>query len=326
MSTNKPSNFQQAITGEWHGLPSVFDADGNHTGFNKVSRASVFEGDRTTYWMETNFMNSGELRNRFDLPNCRFEFGVIDSDQDRVYCGPDFVGAGRPFGMLVDSNYYSPGWNCDLKTVNLVLPERGIQVYSSLLYEGETLVSVFNGIYKVTQDHDTNPDTQAMISDFLDGERQRASQPFVLPVKEQGQWKGTFQVYDVNQEYVGDAEVVMDYQPTSLTTADVQVKVTGAIEKEYSYSRTRVNNSHSYSGDGKGSMYGNGRSYGRYLWSVQHLHGEAFKIRSRDAIIDDENSICSIWQIYKSGKEALTAFGVLEWTETEQVLKAQYVK
>ena len=130
MSDKKPSEFQKAITGTWHGLPSVFEPDGTHVGFNKVDRESKFEDGVTTYYMRTNFQNVGPLRYRFDLGSEQFAFGVIDSDQDRVYCGPDFMGSGRPYGMLVDSNYYSPGWNTDLRTLNLVLPEREIQVYS----------------------------------------------------------------------------------------------------------------------------------------------------------------------------------------------------
>ena len=42
MSENdQPSEWQQRIEGEWFGLPSVFDAEGNHTGFNKVNRLSL---------------------------------------------------------------------------------------------------------------------------------------------------------------------------------------------------------------------------------------------------------------------------------------------
>ena len=126
----QPSNWQQAIDGEWHGCPSLFEHDGTHVGTNKVSRASEFKDGRTTYWMETRFDATGPLMDRFEI-GARMEFGVVDSDQDRIYTGPDFVGAGRPYGLLVDSNYYSPGWNVNLRTVNHVVPELGMQVYSS---------------------------------------------------------------------------------------------------------------------------------------------------------------------------------------------------
>ncbi|WP_235015404.1 hypothetical protein [Oceanicoccus sp. KOV_DT_Chl] len=90
----KPSNWQQAITGEWHGYPSLFEADGTHVGYNNVTRASEFKDGRTTYWMDTDFDAVGPLMTRFDLKT-RFNFGVIDSDQDRIYTGPDFIGSGR---------------------------------------------------------------------------------------------------------------------------------------------------------------------------------------------------------------------------------------
>lgn len=323
MSDNKPSKFQQAITGEWHGLPSVFDVDGSHTGFNKVNRASVFEGDRTTYWMETDFQNSGPLRNRFDTAGARFEFGVIDSDQDRVYCGPDFMGSGKPYGLLVDSNYYSPGWNTDLRTVNLILPEHGLQVYSSQLFEADTLVAVFNGLYVVTQDHETNSETQKFVDNFLEQEQKDAKKPFILPVKNAGKWTGTLEVYNENQEDIGTTDVSIDYTPTSLREAYVTVTMTGAIERKFSYKRSRTDAVHTFEGP---DVFGNGRAYGRYLWSTQHFYGEAFKLKSRDTLIDDKFSLCSVWQFYQSNKEIYTTFGVLDWTEGENVLNAQYVK
>lgn len=322
-SAKQPSKFQQAITGEWHGMPSVFDADGNHTGFNKVNRASVFEGDRTTYWMETDFKNSGPLRNRFDTAGARFEFGVIDSDSNRIYCGPDFVGSGRPYGLLVDSNYYSPGWNTDLRTVNLILPSHGLQVYSSQLFEADTLVAVFNGLYVVTQDHDSNPDTQAFVENFLAQEQQAASKPFILPVKHAGQWRGEFEVYDDKQQLLGTTAVLIDYTPVSLTSADVRVQLSGVIDRSFSYRRSRTNQVHRFEGP---DVFGNGRAYGRYLWSTQHFYGEALKIKSRDTLLDDKGTLCAIWNFYAGGKEQYTAFGVLDWHPGEQVLNARYVQ
>lgn len=180
-----PSNWQLAINGEWHGCPSLFEHDGTHVGTNKVSRASEFKDGRTTYWMDTRFDATGPLMDRFEIGS-RMEFGVIDSDQDRIYTGPDFMGSGRPFGLLVDSNYYSPGWNVNLRTVNHVVPELGLQVYSSQLFEADTLVGVFNGLYVVTQDHASNPATQKLVADFIEKEKIDGKKPFNLPVKHEG--------------------------------------------------------------------------------------------------------------------------------------------
>ncbi|MGI9225912.1 MAG: hypothetical protein ACR2QX_15615 [Woeseiaceae bacterium] len=322
MSDKKPSQFQQAITGTWHGLPSVFEPDGTHVGFNKVDRESKFEDGVTTYYMRTNFQNVGPLRYRFDLGSEQFAFGVIDSDKDRVYCGPDFMGSGRPYGMLVDSNYYSPGWNTDLRTLNLVLPEHEIQVYSSELYEGPVMAAVFNGIYVVTQDFDTNPETRRRVDDFIESERRNAKKAFLLPVKAAGQWQGELETYDGDQNLLGTTTVVIDYTPLTLLRSRMDVTMNGAIERSFSFERSHNGNVHTFEGP---DVWGNGRGYGRYLFSTQHFYGEAAKIRARDTLIDDEFSLCVVWQFYEGNKECYTTFGVLDWTAGDTVLEARYV-
>ncbi len=51
----QPSSWQKSIEGEWHGLPSIFDAEGNHVGYNKVYRSSNFDREtgKTIYLMNT---------------------------------------------------------------------------------------------------------------------------------------------------------------------------------------------------------------------------------------------------------------------------------
>jgi len=321
MAEKTPSKFQQAITGTWHGLPSVFEVDGTHVGFNKVDRESKFEDGVTTYYMRTNFQNVGPLRYRFDMGSEQMAFGVIDSDKDRVYCGPDFMGSGRPYGMLVDSNYYSPGWNTDLRTLNLVLPEREIQVYSSELYEGPVMAAVFNGIYIVTQDHETNPATQKRVDDFIDSERRNAKKPFALPVKVSGQWQGTLETYNGDQELLGTTDVSIDYTPLTLLSSRMDVTMSGVINRKFSMQRSHNGPVHKFEGP---DVWGNGRSYGRYLFSTQHFYGEPQKIRARDTIIDDNYGLCAVWQFYEGNKEVFTCFGVLDWTPGETVLEARY--
>ena len=322
MTDKTPSKFQQAITGTWHGLPSVFEADGTHVGFNKVDRESKFEDGVTTYFMRTNFQNTGPLRYRFDLGSEDFAFGVIDSDVNRVYCGPDFMGSGRPYGMLVDSNYYSPGWNTDLRTLNLVLPEHEIQVYSSELYEGPVLAAMFNGIYIVTQDHETNPKTQQRVDDFIESERANGKRPFVLPVKVAGQWRGALETYNGDQELLGTTDVIIDYTPQTLLSARMDVKLSGVIEREFSYLRSHDHNMHKFEGP---DVWGNGRSFGRYLFGTKHFYGEPCKMKTRDTLIDDKFSLCVVWQFYEGNKEQYTTFGVLEWEPGDTVLQARYV-
>lgn len=321
MSDKQPSEWQKNITGEWHGYPSVFEPDGTHVGYNKVNRASEFKDGKTTYWMETNFDASGPLANRFECG--RFEFGVIDSDQDRIYTGPDFVGAGRPYGLCVDSKYFSPGWNTQLRTVNHIVPERGVQVYSSQLFEGDTLIAVFNGLYVVTQDHDSNPETQQKVADFLEHEKKVGKKPFVLPQKHAGTWKGEMEVYNARQELVGMNTVEIEYRPITLLRANMTVKMSGVINREFTFERSRYENHHQFHGP---DIYGNGQAYGRYLYNLMHFYGEAVKIKTRDVIIDEDYSLCLLWQFYESDQEAHTLHGVLDWEEGDNVLQAQYVE
>jgi len=321
MSTdNKPSNWQQAITGEWHGLPSIFETDGTHVGFNKVSRASEFKDGRTTYWMHTNFNASGPLQDRFSLP-CPFEFGVIDSDQDRVYTGPDFIGTGRPYGTLVDSNYFSPGWNVNLATMNHVVPELGMQIYSSQLFEGDTLVGLFNGFYIVTQDHDSNPETQKKVADFLESEKENAKKPYNLPIKHSGRLTGEFEVYNEQQELIGHNKVTIHHKPINLLHSEQTIEIEGVINKKWTSLRTRNGGSHQFHGP---DMYGNGKVYGRYLYATRHIFGEAFKLWSREAQIDENTYVCT-WRFLESQKEKYTTCGVLRWEEDELVLGANYI-
>ena len=63
-STVGTSEWQQRIAGEWHGRPGLFDATGNHVGFERVDRASVVEDGVARYWMNTSLEASGPLRNR----------------------------------------------------------------------------------------------------------------------------------------------------------------------------------------------------------------------------------------------------------------------
>lgn len=319
MTQAEPSNWQQLISGEWHGMPALFKPDGSQVAFNRVSRESKFENGRTTYYMHTNFEGADVFTSRFQIPE--FAFGVIDSDQDRVYTGPDFIGSGRPFGPLVDSEYFSPGWNVQLRTVNHIVPERGLQVYSSQLFEGNCLVAVFNGLYINTRDQAAA--TLQRIEDHLAGERKKAATPFVLPVKHAGRWTGTMQVYSPEQEHLGENQVTIDYTPQDLVRARMDVTVEGVVNRRFSFLRSRNANHHQYHGP---DAYGNGMSFGRYCYSRNHFFGEAATLDARETLIDDQFSLCAYWQFKQSQREQYNSFGVLDWEGGEDVLQPNYVE
>lgn len=310
--TTQPSSWQKRIEGEWHGLPSIFDAHGNHIGYNKVYRASVFKDGQTTYTMNTKIVEAtGPLVARLEVSDT-FSFGVIDSDADRIYLGPDFIGAGHPYGTLVDAHYYSPGWTADLRTMVHILPDNETQVYSSLLYDGPTICSVFNGIYKVAFDYHTNPDTQARIDAFCETERINGRNPHILPQKKAGAWEGKMLVYGPDQKPAGVNKVQIDYQPLDLLRAEMTIAIEGVLNKTYTFKRYRNNHRHFFEGP---DLFGNSIGYGRALYTSQHFYGEALKIKGREFLIDDHFTLSAVWQFMKSDKLMYTTFGVLTWSE-----------
>ncbi|WP_322820197.1 hypothetical protein [Chloroflexus sp.] len=312
--TGQSSNWQKTIEGEWFGLPSVFDAEGNHIGYNRVSRSSVFDQEtgKTTYVMNTGLLDAtGPLAARFEVVDI-FAFGVIDSDRDRIYLGPDFVGAGHPYGTLVDAHYYSPLWTADLRTMVHILPDMQTQVYSSLLYDGPKICAVFNGIYKVAHDYHTNPETQARIDAFCETERINGRKPHVLPSKKSGTWHGEMMVYGSDQQSLGVNQVSIDYRPLDLLRAELIVSISGVFGKQYKFNRYRNGNRHFFEGP---DLFGNSFGYGRALYTSQHFYGEAFKIRGREFLIDDNFTLSVVWQWYQSDRMQYTTFGVLTWSE-----------
>lgn len=324
MTTNanknaEASNWQKRIEGDWHGMPSVFNAEGHQVGRIKVSRASIFADGRTTYTMDTALDVTGPLRSRFEAKD--FAFGVKDGDGDRIYMGPDFFGAGQPWGALVDAHYYSPAWQADLHTMVHVLPDGKTQAYSSLLYEGPTIVAVFNGLYKMATDYGTNPETTRFIDNFVESERNAGSNPHVLSFKHAGRWSGDLTAYGPNQQPAGPAKVTIDYRPASLLRAAVDVRIDGPFEKRFRCERSRQGHRHTFDGP---EVFGNAIGYGRALYTSQHLHGEALHIEGREFLLDDNYTMSVVWKVRKSGKLAHVLYGVLKWEQGDEVLPARF--
>ena len=317
--SDQPSTWQKSITGEWHGYPSVFEADGTHVGWNKVHRSSTFEDGRTTYRMDTALDVRGALRARFEARD--FAFGVLDSDQDRIYMGPDFMGSGQPYGTLVDARYYSPAWTADLRTMVHILPDGATQVYSSLLYDGPTLVSVFNGVYKVAFDYPDNPDTKATIDAFVAAEKAAGNTPHVLPFKHAGKWTGTLQLFGADQQLQGEVRARVDYRPLDLLRAEVRLRLSGAMDLDVRYVRQRNGLRHTFHGP---DIYGNAIAYGRALYTTQHVTGSSLRIEGREFLIDDNYGMSMVFCLYEHGVRKGVLFGPMSWEEGELVLAAQY--
>lgn len=310
------SEWQQRIEGEWHGRPCLFDAEGNHVGYERVDRASVIEDGVARYWMNTRLEASGPLRNRFEL-GAQFDFGIVDSDENRVYCGPDFYGTGQPFGLFVDAHYYSPGWQADLRTWNQVLPDGDTQVYSSVLHDGWAVCAVFNGVYKRTFDHATNPETQRYVEEWIEAETRRGPTPQVLPTKEPGAWTGTFAVHDHTQAQIGETSVRIEHEPLGLRRARHRVTWDGVVSRAYAFERYRDGARTQYDGP---EVFGNATSYGRALFTSQHLVGPdargVEKIKGREVLLDpasDSRELAVVWQLFRGDTTSHVLHGVLTW-------------
>lgn len=311
MSDDTITNQWQAnIEGEWWGVPSVFDAEGNHTGWIKVNRSSVVEGDATIYYMHTLLDSTGPLRNR--LETTEFAFEVTDNGRSRIYMGPDFVGAGHPYGTLVDAHYYSPTWRADLRTMVHILDDNETQIYSSQLFDGHTIVAVFNGVYKVAFDYETNEATRERIDAFCAAERPAGPHPHDIPAKTAGEWTGTMHCWGPDQEPEGTVEVRITHTPINTLRATQTIELSGVVNRSLTFDRYHESNRHTYEGP---DVFGNGFAYGRALYTTQHVYGEATKIAGREFLYDDQLSMSAVWKWSEDDRLSHVMYGSLAWTE-----------
>ncbi len=95
------------------------------------------------------------------------------------------------------------------------------------------------------------------------------------------------------------------------------------VNRKWTAMRTRNSNHHQFHGP---DMYGNAMSYGRYLYAVRHVYGEAFKLWSREVMIDEDFTQVCTWRFLQSQKEKYTTCGVLRWEQGDMLLDAQYVE
>ncbi|MEV6968222.1 hypothetical protein AB0M47_24240 [Hamadaea sp. NPDC051192] len=311
---SEPSEWQKRIAGEWHGRPSLFDATGTWCGFEEIRRSSVFDDGVTTYYMDGGLIGGGPLAGQFRL-GAPFAFGVVDSDADRVYTGPDFFGTGQPYGSFVDSHYYGPGWQVDLNTWNQVLPDGQTQVYSSVLYQGWSVVGCFNGLYTRTTDHADNPQTQSRVTQFLDAETRRGPVPFIMPTKHSGRFHGACEVWGADQKLRGTADVEIALEPIDLLHTRRTMTFTGAFEHTAQAVARRDGNRHFVEGP---QAWGNGIGFGRAVFGSLHLLGTT-KLKTREYALDAEPGMSAggrlavVYEISDGNRLDAVLHGVLEW-------------
>ncbi|MET8150623.1 hypothetical protein ACIBSW_11085 [Actinoplanes sp. NPDC049668] len=304
--TTRPSAWQQRIAGEWHGRPSLFDHTGTWCGFEEIRRSSEFVDGVTTYRMDGGLIGGGALAGRFRL-GAPFSFGVIDSDANRVYTGPDFFGTGQPYGSFVDSHYYGPGWQVDLNTWNQVLPDEQTQVYSSVLYQGWSVVGCFNGVY--TRD-------PALVDQLIDNETRCGPVPYILPTKQAGAYLGDCELWGADQKLRGTVRVAIGLEPIDLLRTRRLITWQGAgLDREFAVETRRDGNDLHFEGPGG---YGNAIGFGRASFSSLHLT-DVWKIKGREFSIDATPGMSAgrrlsvVYQLFEGARLDSVLHGLLEW-------------
>lgn len=305
--TDTPSQWQQRIAGEWHGRPSLFDAQGTWCGYEDIRRSSTFVDGVTTYRMDGGLTGGGPLAGQFKLA-APFEFGVVDSDANRLYTGPDFFGAGQPYGSFVDAHYYGPGWQVDLNTWNQVLPDAQTQVYSSVLYQGWAVVGCFNGVY-------TRSDDAVHVASFLEAETRRGPVPYILPTKQAGSYRGECELWGADQKPRGAVAVTIGLDPVDLLRTNRCVSWTGALDRAFTMQARRDGNRLFFEGP---DAWGNAIGFGRASFGSWHF-GDAVKVRGREFALDAEPGMSSggrlavVYEIFHGNVLDSVLHGVVTW-------------
>ncbi|MBB2944410.1 hypothetical protein FB565_004139 [Actinoplanes lutulentus] len=303
---SEPSVWQKRIAGEWHGRPSLFDATGTWCGFEEIRRSSDFVDGVTTYKMDGGLIGGGPLAGQFRL-GAPFSFGVVDSDQNRVYTGPDFFGTGQPYGSFVDSHYYGPGWQVDLNTWNQVLPDGETQVYSSVLYQGWSVVGCFNGLYTRVP---------SRVDSLIEAETRNGSVPYILPTKEAGAYVGELELWGSNQKLRGTVSVAIELEPINLLRTRRTTTLKGAgLDREFTTETRRDGNRLFFEGP---EAWGNAIGFGRASFQSVHLT-DVWKIKGREFSIDAApgmsagKQLAVVYELSDGGSLDSVLHGLLEW-------------
>ena len=143
--------WHRRVEGIWHGCPSVYDASGDYKGYIQADR-SIYIDQEDNYIIQvaTDVKVPGVLGNRLNTP--LHVLKVKHFENKRVYEGPDFYGAGYPYGDLILGNDYCVPWASENRVTVQLLPDGKSQAYSTVLYDGHAVHSVVTGIYLQSKD------------------------------------------------------------------------------------------------------------------------------------------------------------------------------
>ena len=186
-------------------------------------------------------------------------------------------------------------------------------MYSSVLHDGWTTCAVFNGVYKVAHDYDTNPETKARIDAWIDAEEKRGSAPArAAHQADRRAGPASSRSTAPDQKLIGNTLVTVEHEPLSLVRYRQTTTWEGVVNRRYTVERTRHANNWTYDGP---DQFGNARAYGRALYVSQHFTGpDVWKIKGREFLLDESLQMAVTWMAYEGSVLTYIMHGLLEWT------------
>ncbi len=301
------SAWQKQIQGVWHGLPSMFNAAGEHIGYLRGYRTcKLAEDGRPYFHVREELKFGGPLRTRIQPPDV--ELFVDEAGLSRVYDCPYFVGSGNPYGTFLLGNDYIVPWRLNTHVTVQLLPGGTVQAYSIQLYQEPVMQGVLIGQYKVA--YDEAPATMAAIDAFIDSERQNGPMPFALGPDATGAWHGTGELYGGDQQFLGETTITIERQAVDFHTEALTVTFAGAHEEQLRYQRHWQAHNCFIAGE---SCTGNGMAFGRALLATSHVRGQARRIVSREIRLGPDNTLTFAWQFFANGRLDKVIHAVLPW-------------
>ena len=300
--------WHKQVEGIWHGCPGIFDKDGNYQGYVQADR-SIYIDDEGTHLIrvDTKVNCQGPLRTRLETP--QHLLTVSHVEEKRVYNGPDFYGCGYPYGTLILGNDYCIPWRTDNRVHVQLLPGEQLQAYSNTAIEGNQIVCVITGLYKLSRDYDTNEATRQMIEEHRNHEIAIAKNPHILERRATGTFHGKLETFTPDQKMVGETEVTWKHNPITQYRQEMNLTMTGAYERECRIERNRHENRYWFE-DG---FWGNGIAYGRAHFWRGNFKGETTRLIARDFKLED-GSLAVVWEAYRADTLEYVMHGVLKWT------------
>ncbi len=299
--------WHKQVEGTWHGCPGIYDHAGRRQGHVQADR-SIFVDDEGTHLIrvDTRVDCFGALRARLETPQHLLRVKHVENK--RVYEGPDFYGAGYPYGSLILGNDYCVPWATDNRVTVQLLPGGELQAYSNVAYEGNTLVCVITGLYRLSRDLAENPDTQRRVDAHRKDEIARSNDVHLLPPTRAGIYTGELETYTPDQRLVGMTQVRWEHLPETRSRCRQKVSLSGAYQRHFVVERTRHEN-HAFFAEG---LWGNGISFGRALFWRGNFTSETTRLIGRDYLLGDD-SLALVWEMWRADQLEYVMHGVVRF-------------